>query len=142
MKVSRQAAILLLSALSAGLLLSGCSHSSDDPGDEGYKGPTLPARTATMDAWQEGPPKPRQHKPYPYDLSTHCGIKWAKFGGLWWVLDTVFPGVEQVKGEPAQDSQVLAGYMTLIGPDTADFDAAGMPTMQFVPAKDEPPGCA
>jgi hypothetical protein len=32
--------------------------------------------------------------------------------------------------------------MTLIGPDTADFDAAGMPTLQFVPADDEPPGCA
>ncbi|WP_246113613.1 hypothetical protein [Streptomyces montanus] len=67
----------------------------------------------------------------------------VKFGGRWWVLDSVFPGVEQVKGEPpSQDGQRLAGYMTLIGPDTAHFDAVGMPALQFVPAEDEPPGCA
>ncbi|WP_151484964.1 hypothetical protein [Streptomyces albicerus] len=140
MKVSRQAAVLLLSA---GLLLSGCSSSSDNPGDEGDPGPTLPARTVAKDKWQEGPAEPKLHKPYPYDIHTHCGVKWVKFGGRWWVLDAVFPGVEQVEGEPpSQDSQRLAGYMTLIGPDTANFDAAGMPTMQFVPAEDEPPGCA
>lgn len=95
MKISRQVAVLLLSA---GLLLSGCSSSSDSPGDEGYNGPTLPARTVAKDKWQEGPAKPKQHKPYPYDIYTHCGIKWLKFGGRWWVLDSVFPGVEQVKG--------------------------------------------
>ncbi|MFE5212660.1 hypothetical protein [Streptomyces sp. NPDC056600] len=140
MNTSRQAAVLLLSA---GLLLSGCSSSSGDPGDEGYAGPTLPARTATTDKWQKGPQKPEQHRPYPYDIDTHCGIKWVEFGGRWWVLDSVFPGVEQVKGEPpSPQGRMLAGYMTLIGPDTADFDAVGMPTMQFVPADDRPPGCA
>lgn len=66
-----------------------------------------------------------------------------KLGGRWWVLDHVLPGPEQVKGEPpSRNIQRLAGYMTLIGPDTANFDAAGMPTMQFVPTEDEPPGCA
>ncbi|MDX2758603.1 hypothetical protein ACSCB1_04380 [Streptomyces europaeiscabiei] len=140
MNVSRQAALLLLSA---GLLLSGCSSSSDSPGGEGYTGPTLPARTVAEGKWQEGPAKPKQHKPYPYDINTHCGIKWLHFGGRWWVLDSVFPGVEQVKGEPpSRESERLAGYMTLIGPDTANFDAVQMPTMQFVPAEDEPPGCA
>ncbi|MDX3865077.1 hypothetical protein [Streptomyces europaeiscabiei] len=140
MNVSRQAALLLLSA---GLLLSGCSSSSDSPGGEGYTGPTLPARTVAEGKWQEGPAKPKQHKPYPYDIKTHCGIKWLHFGGRWWVLDSVFPGVEQVKGEsPSRESERLAGYMTLIGPDTANFDAVQMPTMQFVPAEDEPPGCA
>ncbi|GAA1538443.1 hypothetical protein GCM10009730_54600 [Streptomyces albidochromogenes] len=83
------------------------------------------------------------HKPYPYDINTHCGIKWVKFDSRWWVLDSVFPGVEQVKGEPSSPhGQRLAGYMTLIGPDTANFDAVGMPTMQFVPTEDDPPGCA
>ncbi|MDT0567218.1 hypothetical protein RM704_07045 [Streptomyces sp. DSM 3412] len=139
MKVSRHIAVLLMSA---GLLLSGCSSSSDDRGDNST-GPTLPARTATEGKWQEGPADPEQHKPYPYDIYTHCGIKWVRFDGRWWVLDSVFTGAEQVKGEPhSQDSQRLAGYMTLIGPDTANFDAAGMPTMQFVPTKDEPGGCA
>lgn len=91
----------------------------------------------------KGPAQPKQHKPYPYDINTHCGVKWLQFGGRWWVLDTVSPGVEQVKGKPpSQDSQRLAGYMTLVGPDTADFDAAGMPTLQFVPTDAEPPGCA
>ncbi|MFB8000319.1 hypothetical protein ACFC4G_47155 [Streptomyces sp. NPDC056002] len=139
MNVSRQAAVLLLGA---GLFLTGCSSSSDNPGDEGSTGPTLPARTVEKDKWQEGPSNPKQHKPYPYDIATHCGIKWLKFGGRWWVLDSVFPGVEQVKGEPSRDSQRVAGYMTLIGPDTATFDAAGMPVMQFVPNRGKPPGCA
>lgn len=149
MKLSRQDAVpvsvLLLGAV---LLLSGCSSSSDESGKSGdgrYGGPTLAARTVVMGKWQEGPAKPKEHEPYPYDIYTHCGIKWVKFGGRWWVLDSVFPGAEQVKGEPpsqGKGGQTLAGYMTLIGPDTANFDAAGMPTMQFVPAKGEPPGCA
>lgn len=138
MKESRQAAALLLCA---GLLLSGCSSSSDQRGDS--YGPTLPARTVAEGKWQKGPPNPKQHQPYPYDVYTHCGIKWLRFGGRWWVLDTVFPGTEQVKGEPAsQDGQRLAGYMTLIDANTANFDAAGMPTMQFVPMEKAPPGCA
>ncbi|MFF7946172.1 hypothetical protein [Streptomyces griseorubiginosus] len=137
MKVSRQAAALFLCA---GLLLSGCS-SSGERGDS--TGPTLPARTVDEGKWQQGPPKPKLHKPYPYDIYTHCGVKWVRFGGRWWVLDTVFPGTGQVKGEPpTQDRQLLAGYMTLIDANTADFDAAGMPTMQFVPTGKTPPGCA
>ncbi|MFD6554491.1 hypothetical protein [Streptomyces sp. NPDC058398] len=140
MKTSRRAAVLLLSA---GLMLTGCSSLTDTPASEGYRGPTLPARTAEGGRWNEGPAKPVQHKPYAYDIYTHCGIKWVKFGGRWWVLDTVFPGVEQVRGKrPSQYSQTLAGYMTLIGPDTANFDAAGIPTLQFAPAGKNPPGCA
>lgn len=139
MKTSHRTAVLLLSA---GLMLTGCSSPTDTPAAEGYRGPTLPARTAEGGHWKEGPAKPVQHKPYPYDLYTHCGIKWARFGGRWWVLDTVFPGVEQVRGKrPSRYTQTLAGYMTLIGPDTANFDAAGMPTLQFVPARKNPPGC-
>jgi hypothetical protein len=140
MKTSHRSAVLLLSAV---LSLAGCSASSARPGDEGYSGPTLPARTIKEGTWRKGPAKPEEQTPYPYDINTHCGIKWVHFGGRWWVLDTVFPGVEQVRGEPAPPGRDrIAGYMTLIGPDTADFDAAGMPTLQFVPAEDEPPGCA
>jgi hypothetical protein len=139
MKASSQAAVLLLSA---GLLLSGCSSSSDNPDEEGHTGPTLPARTVSEGEWEEGPAEPKQQTPYPYDMYTHCGIKWVKFGGRWWILDSVYPGAEQVKGEPSsQAGQTIPGYMTLIGPDTANFDAAGMPTLQFVPTEDEPPGC-
>ncbi|WP_327232755.1 hypothetical protein OG349_01190 [Streptomyces sp. NBC_01317] len=140
MNLSRQVALLFLGV---GLLLSGCSSSPDDPGGEGDAGPTLAARTFTADTWEEGPAAPREHEPYPYDVNTHCGIKWLDFGGRWWVLDSVFPGVEQVRGTPpSRNSERIAGYMTLIGPDTANFDAAGTPTMQFVPTEEEPPGCA
>lgn len=139
MRVSRRSAVLLLSA---GLTLAGCSASSGEPGD-GYSGPTLPARTITEGTWQQGPAEPKEHTPYPFDINTHCGIKWVHFGGRWWVLDIVLPGVEQVQGEPPPPGgERVAGYMTLIGPDTADFDAAGMPTLQFVPTDEGPPGCA
>ncbi|MGW3911105.1 hypothetical protein ACWEBX_06155 [Streptomyces sp. NPDC005070] len=139
MKTSRRAAVLLLSA---GLLLTGCSSLTDTPASEGYRGPTLPARSAEAGEGNEGPAKPVRNKPYPYDIYTHCGIKWVRFGGRWWVLDTVFPGVEQVRGKRSSPyAQSLPGYMTLIGPDTANFDAAGMPTLQFVPATKNPPGC-
>ncbi|MFF7389236.1 hypothetical protein ACFZAE_12440 [Streptomyces scabiei] len=139
MKVSRHVAVLLLGA---GLLLSGCWSPSDNRDDDST-GPTLPARTVVEGKWQDGPADPKQHKPYPYDIYTHCGIKWVKFGGRWWALDSVSLGAEQVKGEPrSQRGQWLAGYMTLIGPDSAVFDAAGMPTMHFVPTEDEPGGCA
>ncbi|MEU4095611.1 hypothetical protein [Streptomyces sp. NPDC026673] len=137
MKPSRQAAVLLLGA---GLLLSGCSYEDLARGESN---PTLPARTVDADGWRQGPKHPKEHTPYPYDMYTHCGIKWAHFGGRWWVLDTVFNGAPQVEGEPAAPhTQTLAGYMTLIGPDTANFDTAGMPTLQFVPAESKPPGCA
>ncbi|WP_338700008.1 hypothetical protein V2W30_25270 [Streptomyces sp. Q6] len=142
MTLSRRAAVLVLSV---GLLLVGCSSLSDDPGDDPYTGPTLPARTEAKGEngeWEKGPAHPKDHKPYPYDIYTHCGIKWVEFGGRWRVLDSVFPGAPQVKGDPpSQYSQRLAGHMTLIGPDTANFDAAGMPTMRFVPTERKPPGC-
>ncbi|MGW6139495.1 hypothetical protein [Streptomyces sp. NPDC055140] len=48
MRIARQAAVLLLSA---GLLLSGCSSSSGNRGDEGYTGPTLPARAVAKGKW-------------------------------------------------------------------------------------------
>lgn len=140
MTTPRATAVLLLSA---GLLLAGCSSSSGSPEGGGDAGPTLAARTVGEGKWPKGPAEPEQHTPYPYDIYTHCGIKWVKFGGRWWVLDSVFTGAEQVRGEPAaRDGQRIAGYMTLIGPETANFDAAGMPTMQFVPTGKEPPGCA
>ncbi|MFI1442006.1 hypothetical protein [Streptomyces fructofermentans] len=137
----RRHGILLL--LSAALLLCGCASSPGSPNGEGYHGPTLPARTIDDDTWDKGPAKPRQQTPYPYDIYAHCGVKWVEFGGRWWVLDTVFPGVAQVEGDPPPpNAQRLSGYMTLIGPDTANFDAAGLPTMQFTPAREKPPGCA
>ncbi|MEO3975400.1 hypothetical protein [Streptomyces sp. CAU 1734] len=84
-----------------------------------------------------------RHKPYPYDIDTHCGVKWAEFGGRWWVLDSVHPGGAAVRGGPApRHGGRLAGHMTLTGPDAAFFEAAGMPAMEFVPAGEEPPGCA
>ncbi|MGW7262179.1 hypothetical protein [Streptomyces sp. NPDC054842] len=139
MKTTRRAALLLLST---GLLLSGCSDSTGIATGSRRTAPTLPARTGTLDDQHDGPAHPKKHKAYPYDLYTHCGIKWAEFGGHWWVLDSVLPGPERVKGEPRwQESETLAGYMTLTGPDTAHFDAAGTPTLLFVPSKVDPPGC-
>ncbi|MFF3312842.1 hypothetical protein [Streptomyces sp. NPDC002952] len=139
MKTTLRKAVMLLSA---GLLLSGCSNSGGNATDSQHAAPTLPARTGVLDEQHKGPAHPKELKAYPYDIYTHCGIKWAEFGGRWWVLDSVLPGAEQVKGEAqSHDSETLAGYMTLTSPDTANFDAAGTPTLQFVPSKVDPPGC-
>lgn len=55
----------------------------------------------------------------------------------------MYPGSAQVKGEPpAQGSRLVAGHMTVIDANTAHFDAAGMPTMEFVPTGKTSPGCA
>ncbi|WP_258319028.1 hypothetical protein [Streptomyces griseorubiginosus] len=52
------------------------------------------------------------------------------------MLETVFTGTEQVNGDPpSKRSQRPAGYVTPIDANTADFDAAGMPTMQIVPTR-------
>ncbi|MFE7132119.1 hypothetical protein ACFVIM_14775 [Streptomyces sp. NPDC057638] len=142
MRRPRRAAALFLLTLT-GLALSGCSPPESEPRLAGRAAPTLPARGLPTGTGETGPARPEQQKPYPYDIYTHCGIKWVSFGGRWWVLDTVFPGAEQVQGKPAPPHQQwIAGYMTLIGPDTATFDAAGMPSLQFIPAQGDPPGCA
>jgi hypothetical protein len=139
MMTTRRFALLLLSA---GLLLSGCSDSIGNATDSGRTEPTLPARARTLGEQHNGPAHPVQHRAYPYEIYTHCGIKWVEFGRRWWVLDSVHPGAEQVRGERRwQNGETLAGYMTLTGPDTANFDAAGTPTLQFVPSKVDPPGC-
>uniref|UniRef100_A0AAU2AID9 Transposase n=1 Tax=Streptomyces sp. NBC_00093 TaxID=2975649 RepID=A0AAU2AID9_9ACTN len=53
-------------------------------------------------------------------LLDDAAMVWKRLPDSWQV-----PGAEQVKGEPpSQNSQRLAGCMTLIGADTADFDAA------------------
>ncbi|MFE3830652.1 hypothetical protein [Streptomyces sp. NPDC059092] len=65
-----------------------------------------------------------RHRDVRGGLLDDAAMVWKRLPDSWQV-----PGAEQVKGEPpSQNSRRLAGHMTLIGADTADFDAAGMPT--------------
>ncbi|MFD9902961.1 hypothetical protein [Streptomyces sp. NPDC059063] len=146
MNITRHTTLLAPALLVAAVLAVGCDSSSKD--DERDKGPddagaTLPARGVDADDWQEGPAKPEEGTWYPYDMPAHCGIQYARFGGRWWELESVSTtSGGQVRGKPVRGTNVQPGYMALIGPGAASFEAAGLPSMDFAPTKDEPPKCA
>ncbi|MFC8263983.1 hypothetical protein ACFUNF_41935 [Streptomyces sp. NPDC057291] len=134
MKTFLSSAALFLSAV----LLTGCAVSAAH--DE--RPPLLAARDFGMDTLKTGPRHPKQGQWYPYDMFAHCGIKFATFGGRLWQLDQIHTNSRsQVAGERKAGNNV-AGYMALQRPDGASFQAAGLPPMDFVPAKDKPPLCA
>ncbi|MFD5702230.1 hypothetical protein [Streptomyces lasiicapitis] len=144
MHTTRSAVTLAVTAaLALALLATGCDSSSPDK-EPDSAGATLPAREfAGGENWEKGPAKPKRGKWYPYDMLAHCGVEFARFGGRGWKLERVHTtSGSQVKGERPRGAWVLPGYMALMGPDEASFEAAGLPAMDFVPTKDAPPNCA
>ncbi|MFI8931603.1 hypothetical protein ACIG3E_28505 [Streptomyces sp. NPDC053474] len=135
---------LAVAALVAALLATGCG-ASDESDEEDAKpaGATLPARERpTGDEWAQGPARPKEGEPYAYDMLAHCEIAYARFGGRWWKLESVsVTSRSHVRGKAAGPGNIVPGYMSLIGPDAAVFEAAGLPPMHFAPHRGKPPAC-
>ena len=76
-------------------------------------------------------------------MYAHCGIRYAEFGGRRWKLEVAHANsAPQVRGKADLAGNSVPGYMTLIDEETAFFEAAGMPPLEFRPTKDKPPACA
>ena len=107
----------------------------------------LPAVTRTPDPDHPavGPDAPVIGVAYPYDLFTHCGVRWAHFGGRDWITNPVQP---EPKPKPDPRTGVTSytgstpGYMTLVSADTARFDDPGVVTAIFHPATGKLPMCS
>jgi hypothetical protein len=95
--------------------------------------------TPNPTAAKRGPDSPTIGVAYPFDLLTHCGIRWATFGGRTWVTDALLPE-PRPKPDPRTGittyTGYTAGFMTLIEPDTLRFDAPGVVSAVFHPTSE------
>ena len=89
---------------------------------------------------QTGPASPSTGVSYPYDLMTHCGVRYAYFNGHWWEADS--PSQQ----DPAKGSNPYTGYiaetMTLVSQTTARFDLPRTLTVTFHPLGGRPQQCS
>ena len=108
--------------------------------------PPLPPRTFDPGAPHSGPAHPALGTPYAFDLLTHCGIRYAHFDSRTWATATTLP--EPTPSPDAHGTSTytgyLAGYMTLVSVDQADFTtgASDFAPIVFHPATQIPPLCA
>jgi hypothetical protein len=123
-------AALLAAAIAAAV--SGCTSASlappPAPQSMATPAPTVAPSGGSVDA-------PVIGVAYPFELFTHCGIRWADFGGRSWAA--VHPTSQPYPG----GHNTTAGTMTLVSADVARFDYAEG-TAEFIPAVVEPALCA
>ncbi|MGY0061128.1 hypothetical protein ACWY4P_32065 [Streptomyces sp. LZ34] len=133
----RAGALVLMLAL-GGVACGGDGGSSGEPPAE----ERLKARKMAGEHWEEGPKRPKAQVAYPYDMSSHCGIGWATFGGKTWKISGVGPRIStRVEGDAPEGGNATAGYMTLLSKDEAVFEAAAFPPVYFTVTKETPPTC-
>ncbi|GGJ83907.1 hypothetical protein GCM10010123_11990 [Pilimelia anulata] len=121
------------------------AHTDNSAGPErALVDPTDPA------APRGGPAAPVRGQAYPYDLYTHCGLEFARFGGRTWRVTPARP--EPLPRADAAGVETYTGYtagtMTLMAPAVARFvmDArrvvvTGSPVILFTPTAARPPIC-
>jgi hypothetical protein len=95
------------------------------------------------------PARPELGVAYRFDLYSHCGIRWARFGGREWTA--LHPGADPARLPDSTGTTRYTGYvagtMRLVGPDLLRFTltdpyAAGRgQSFDFVPARDPLPLC-
>ncbi|MEV7525172.1 hypothetical protein [Streptomyces sp. NPDC091371] len=105
-----------------------------------HPAPSVPSRSHDPAALQTGPSAPEIGRRYPYDLYTHCGIRYALFAGRWWETEALPPRTDDPAG--GTYTGYTAGWMTLTSPDHARFEAPGLPAITFRPSTTAPPACA
>jgi hypothetical protein len=101
----------------------------------------LKARSANEAKPAQGPRNPKRKVAYAYDLFSHCGIRYAKFGGRWWSISAIRTDTRsRVEGSGKEGFNYTAGYMTLFSKNMAVFESAVFPPIEFAPApsKDMP----
>jgi len=100
------------------------------------------AKSASADPThpRTGPVSPSPGVSYPYDLMTHCGVRYAYFDGRWWEADS------PAQDDPAKGSNPYTGYvvgtMTLTSQTTARFDLPHGFTAAFHPLDAQPQPCS
>ncbi|WP_189112971.1 hypothetical protein [Pilimelia terevasa] len=134
-------------AAPAGVAQAGAATAADPPtrGPGGASvDPTDPGRPRT------GPRRPVRGEAYPYDLYTHCGIAFARFGGRTWLASSrrSEPATRPDNAGLSTYTGYTAGTMTLVDPRTARFVidlrrvAAGVhPVVTFRPTSRRAPVC-
>lgn len=110
-----------------------------------------PARVAPVNPAdpREGPADPQIGVAYPFDLYTHCGIRFAWFGGTWWEASKPQqdPQVRADGDGPATYTNYTAGTMTLLGTGVARFTVddryvvVAETSITFFPISQTPPPC-
>jgi hypothetical protein len=87
-----------------------------------------------------GPASPSAGVSYPYDLMTHCGVRYAYFAGRWWEADS------PSQDDPAKASNPYTGYvvgtMTLTSETSARFDLPRRFSAAFHPIDGQPQPCS
>jgi hypothetical protein len=78
---------------------------------------------------------------YPFDLHTHCGVRGADVGGIWFTADS--PLVEEAGPPAGWGDPYQRGTLTLESEDEAVFrDDAGHELRLRAAESERPPPCA
>ena len=79
-------------------------------------------------------------KGVPFDLYTHCGIRYLEFQGRTFKAEHALVG-EGDNPPPGWGNPYQPGRLTVVGPDRVRFTATGLPDVDFVVTDDVPPLC-
>jgi hypothetical protein len=153
MPLRRYRAALVGAATTCVVAVGGCgtAQPAASPPASVVTSPVPVAEVARADPGRPrtGPADPQLGVAYPYDLYTHCGIRYAQFGGRWWEVSP--PRAEPAARAGADGVTRYTGYtagtMTLVGTDVARFvvdvrhAAPDDPVVTFFPASGQPPPC-
>lgn len=142
-------ALIVTSGSLAGLRLTGGDPhppptlSSPAPAPSTAPAP-LPTRTFDFDHLQLGPRHPVVGARYPFDLTVHCGIRYAEFAGRSWRTDQTVP-VPYPTPDPethlTTEYGMMAGYLTVLTPTAIRFDAPRIPPVTFHAMPGQAPLC-
>ena len=76
---------------------------------------------------------------YAYELTTHCGIRWARIDGHWWETDPL--GEAQAHPPEGWSNPTRHGTIRILSGDRAEFVRPDGRALVFHPSAAIPPGC-
>jgi hypothetical protein len=121
------------------LTLAACSSGDDYAPDC----PSTLTQSMAATSCPDGAPAtgPQAKRTFNYELSTHCGIRWARFAGKRWITAPL--GVRG-NAPPGWGNPVQQGQVHLLSKDRAIFTSDGHEPLEFrATSKHWPePGCA